>query len=101
MQENGVMSPSSSPWASPVVLVCKKNGTLHFCIDYRELSPVTKADTFPLPCIDDLLDQLNNAKYFSTLNLASGFWQVQVQPNSKEKMSCPSGCGMLLQSSND
>ena len=85
MQENGVISPSSSPWASPVVLVRKKDGTLRFCIDYRELNSVTKADTFPLPRIDDLLDQLNNAEYFSTLDLASGFWQVQVHPTSKEK----------------
>ncbi|XP_064398966.1 uncharacterized protein LOC135345475 [Halichondria panicea] len=85
MQENGVISPSASPWASPVVLVRKKDGTLRFCIDYRQLNSLTKADTFPLPRIDDLLDQLNKAKYFSTLDLASGFWKVQVHPDSKEK----------------
>ena len=85
VQENGVISPSSSPWASPVVLVRKKDGSLRFCIDYRELNSLTKADTFPLPQIDDLLDQLDKAKYFSTLDLASGFWQVRVHPNSREK----------------
>ena len=79
--------PSSSPWASPVVLVRKKDGSLRFCIDYRELNSVTKADTFPLPCIDDLLDQLGKSKYFSTLDLASGYWQVQVHPDSQEKMA--------------
>ena len=69
MQENGVISLCSSP----VVLVHKKDGSLRFCIDYRELNSLTKADTFPLPRIDDLLDK---AKYFSMLDLASGFWQV-------------------------
>ena len=73
------MQPSASPWASPVVLVRKKDGTLRFYIEYRQLNSLTKADTFPLPRIDDLLDQA------STLDLASGFWQVQVHPDSKEK----------------
>ena len=85
MQGQGVITPSSSPWASPVVLVRKKDGSLRFCIDYRTLNAVTKADTFPLPRIDDLLDQLDKCKYFSTLDLASGYWQVQMHPNSREK----------------
>ena len=67
MQEQHVITPSDSPWASPVVLVRKKDGSLRFCIDYRSLNSVTKTDTFPLPRIDDLLDQLGNAKYFSRL----------------------------------
>lgn len=81
MQENGVIQASKSPWSSPVVLVQKKDGSLRFCIDYRELNSVTKADTFPLPRIDNLLDQLGKAKYFLTLDLASDFWQIWCIPN--------------------
>ena len=66
-------------------MVRKRDGTRRFCIDYRGLNSVTKADTFPLPRIDDLLDQLGGMRYFSTLDLASGFWQIQVEPTSREK----------------
>lgn len=58
---------------------------MHFCIDYRGLNAVTKADLFPLPRIDDLLNQLGRAKFFSTLDLAAGYWQVRVHPESREK----------------
>ena len=68
-----------------MVLVRKKDGTHRFCIDYRQLNSVTKADRYPLPRIDDLLDQLEKLCYFSTLDLASGYWQIRVHPNSKEK----------------
>ena len=85
MQQDGVIQPSCSPWSSPVVMVRKRDSTHRFCVDYRGLNSVTKADTFPLPCIDDLLDQLGGMRYFSTLDLASGFWQIQVEPTSREK----------------
>ena len=85
MQDSGVIRPSNSPWASPVVLVRKRDGSLRFCIDYRDLNSVTKADTFPLPRIDELLDQLGRSKYFSTLDLAAGYWQVPVHSTSREK----------------
>ena len=85
MQEVGVVQPSSSPWASPVVMVRKKDGSHRFCVDYRELNAITKADTFPLPRIDDLLDQLGRSHYFTTLDLASGYWQIKVSPESREK----------------
>ena len=81
MLDNWVIQPS----ASPIVLVKKKDGTLRFCIDYRSLNSLTKADTFPLPRIDDLLDQLGKAKFFTTLDLAAGYWQIQVHPDSREK----------------
>ena len=85
MQETGVIKPSNSRWASPVVLVRKKDGTHRFCVNYQELNSVTKADTFPLPRIDDLLDQLGKSAYFSTLDLATGYWQIWLHPNSQEK----------------
>ena len=85
MEEMGVVQPSISPWASPIVLVRKKDGTLRFCVDYRALNSVTKKDTFPFPRIDDLLDQLGQSCYFSTLDLASGYWQIEVHPDSQEK----------------
>ena len=85
MQEEGVIQPPSSPWASAIVLVRKKDGTLRICIDYRQLNSVTKLDTFPLPRIDNLLDQLGNAKYFTTIDLAAGYWQIRVADDSIEK----------------
>ena len=80
MQRDEVIQPSNSPWSSPVVMVGKKDGSHHICVDYRKLNAVTKADTFPLPRIDDLLDQLGGCRYFSSLDLASGFWQIQMDP---------------------
>ena len=95
MQEKGVIQPSSSPWASPIVLVRKKDGSLRFCIDYRGLNSVTKADTFPLPRIDDLLDQLGKSKYFSTVDMASGYWQIPVHRNSREKTAFTTHRGLF------
>ena len=85
MQKNSVIKPSESPWASPVVLVRQRDGSLRFCIDYRQLNSVTKPDLFPLPRINDLLDQLGKSKYFSTLDLKSGYWQIKVHADSQEK----------------
>jgi len=68
-----------------VVLVWKKDGTLCFCIDYCGLNSVTKLDQFPLLRLDDLLDQLGKSHYFTTLDLVSGYWQIQADKESVEK----------------
>ncbi|GFX61689.1 retrovirus-related Pol polyprotein from transposon 17.6 [Trichonephila clavipes] len=84
MQENDIIEPSSSPWASPIVLVRKKDGSTRFCVDYRKLKNVTKKDSYPLPRIDDTLDTLSGHKWFSTLDLKSGYWQVEIHPEDRE-----------------
>ena len=76
MQRAGLIQPSKSPWASPVVLVRKRDGSHRFCVDFRELNAGTVKDTCPLPRVDDLLDQLGSSHYFSTLDLVSGYWQI-------------------------
>ena len=85
MLDNGIIKPSKGPWSSPIVLVKKKDGSTRFCIDFRKLNDLTKKDAHPLPRIDDTLDTLGEAQWFSTLDLASGYWQVEVDPADREK----------------
>ena len=80
----GVITPSNSPWAAPVILVKKKNGDYRMVIDYRKLNAITKKDSYPLPRIDDLLDTLGKAKIFSALDMRAGFHQVPLEQDSKE-----------------
>ena len=85
MIEDDIVSPSSSPWSSPVVLIKKKNGDLRFCIDYRKLNAVTQKDVYPLPRIEDVLGRLSGAKYFTSLDLQMGFLQVPLAKEHREK----------------
>ncbi|GBN95947.1 Retrovirus-related Pol polyprotein from transposon 297 [Araneus ventricosus] len=94
MVDNGIIEESSGPWASPIVLVKKKDGSTRFCVDYRKLNEITIKDSYPLPRIDDTLDALNGSQWFSTLDLKSGYWQVEIQPEDKEKTAFTTGQGL-------
>ena len=85
MLSQGVVQHSNSPWASPIVLVKKKDGSYRFFVDYRKLNLITKPDAHPLPRVDDLLDALNGYKMFSTLDLRNGYWQVSMSGEDREK----------------
>ena len=84
---------SSSPWSSPVVLVTKKDGSQRLCVDYRQLNAATVKDAFPLPRVDDSLAALSGSRWFSTLDLACGYWQVAMDASTQEKAAfvTPSG----------
>jgi hypothetical protein len=94
MRKQGIIQPSVSPWASPIVLVPKKDGTYRFCVDFRRLNAVTKKDVYPLPRIDDILDTLGESRFFSSLDLASGYWQVELDPESRQKSAFTTYCGL-------
>jgi len=85
MLDAGVIQPSNSPWASSPVLVRKKDGGVRWCLDFRKLNAVTKKDAFPLPLISDCLDALAGNTYMSTLDMASGYWQIEIRPEDREK----------------
>lgn len=91
MLKNKIIQPSSSPWASPYIMVNKKGNEKRFCVDYRKLNSLTVKDIYPLPRIDDCLDRLGNAKIFSTIDLASGYWQVPLSRQSKAKTAFLAG----------
>lgn len=87
MLERGVVERSTSPWASPIVLVKKKDGTVRFCVDYRKVNNITHKDAYPLPRINTTLNTLSGSMWFSTLDLLRGYWQVEVEETDKEKMA--------------
>ena len=94
MLKAGVIESSDGPWSSPVVLVRKKDGSTRFCVDYRRLNDVTCTDAYPLPRIDESFDTLSGAQYFSTLDLASGYWQVEMEEEDRQKTAFTTRSGL-------
>lgn len=94
MKTSGIVQESHSPWAAPMVLVCKKDGHLRFCVDCRKLNSVTHQDAYPLPHIEESLAALKTAKYFFTLDLTSGYWQIKVSEEDKEKTAFVTPMGL-------
>lgn len=85
MLQAGVIEEGNGAWGFPVVLVRKKDGEVRFCIDYRALNKVTKRDVYPLPRIDETLEALRGGRLFTTLDLRSGYWQIGVAPEDRDK----------------
>ena len=95
MLENGQIEARDSAWSAPTVLVTKKDRNTHFCVDYRHLNARTKKDAFPLPLIDDSLKSPSGQSWFSTLDLASGYWQVKLSENTKPKTAFATHSGLF------
>ena len=93
MLDAGVIEPATSEWASPIVLVPKKDGSLRFCVDYRRLNAKTVADAYRLPRIEDGLDSLGDAQIFAALDCNAGYWQVPVAPGDCDKTTFTSYLG--------
>ena len=85
MLEQGVVSPSKSAWSSPIILLDKSDGKKRFCVDFRKVNAVTKRDAYPLPHVTSILDRLRDARFLSTLDIKSAYWQVPLEESSKEK----------------
>jgi hypothetical protein len=85
LRQSGFIRPSSSPWGAPVLFVENKDKSLRMCVDYRSLNEVTIKNEYPLPKIDDLFDQLKGAKYFSKVDLSSGYHQLKIRESDIPK----------------
>ncbi|XP_048085551.1 uncharacterized protein LOC125285245 [Alosa alosa] len=91
----GILRESCSPWASPAVIVMKRDGSVRFCCDYRKLNSVTHKDAYPLPRVEESLDALGQARLFSSLDLTSGYFQVAVEEKDQEKTAVTTPFGLF------
>ncbi|CAM5170975.1 unnamed protein product [Natator depressus] len=90
----GVIQPSFSPWASPVVLVPKKDGLIRFCVNYQKLNAITISDAYPIPRPDELLDKLGGARYFTIMDLTKSYWQVPLDADARLKSAFNTHLGL-------
>ena len=94
MLKDGIIEESDSPWCSPVVLARKKDGSFRFCVDMRAVNKVTRGLAHPLPRVDDALDSLAGARWYTTLDMATGYWQVGLAEEDREKTAFTTGKGL-------
>ena len=94
MKASGVIEPSTSDWAAPIVVVRKKDGGIRLCVDFRRLNSVSRMDAYPMPRIDELLDQIGKARYITTLDLTRGYWQVPVAVDARPKTAFTTPLGL-------
>ena len=88
-----IVETSTSEWAAPIMLVQKKDGSFRFCVDYRKLNSVSRADAYPMPRMDELIDNLGQARFVTTLDLTRGYWQVPMAEESRAKTAFTTGFG--------
>ena len=95
MLDLGIIEPSVSEWAAPIVPILKKDGSLRLCVDYRRLNAISQNNAYPMPRIDDLIDQLGRAQFLSTLDLTRGYWQVPMGKASCHKTAFVTPAGQF------
>ena len=95
MAKAGVIEPASSPWLSPVVLVRKKSGEVRFCVDFRRINALTTGDSYPLPPIQTMLDDLHASKVFTSLDARSAYWSIPVEPSDRPKTAFSDGARLF------
>ena len=95
MKQAGIIEPSSSPWAAPIIPVRKKDGSMRLCVDYRRLNAVSQTDAYPMPRIDDLIDRIGGSRFITTLDLARGYWQVPVREEDRPKTAFTTPHGLF------